>query len=165
MILFIVALCLQKFPWKESSGATEAKRLFYLNAVRRISGFNGINRCCCKIWFRNLILFREAHKLRWVPHDIRLPNHAFTNQTVWHIIMSQPLNKQRSREVGMSATCWFNCYWRDSPSSCNMMTLSNGNIFRATGHLCGEFTDPQWILRTKASDAELWCFLWSVSVK
>ena len=27
-----------------------------------------------------------------------------------------------------------------------------------TGHLCGEFTDPRWIPRTKASDAELWCF-------
>ena len=42
-----------------------------------------------------------------------------------------------------------------------MMTSSNGNIFRVTGHLCGEFTGHRWILRTKASDAELWCFLWS----
>ena len=32
---------------------------------------------------------------------------------------------------------------------------------RVTGHLCGEFTGPRWIPRTKASDAELWCFLWS----
>ena len=24
----------------------------------------------------------------------------------------------------------------------NMMTSSNGNIFRITGHLCGEFTGP-----------------------
>ena len=39
-----------------------------------------------------------------------------------------------------------------------MMTSSNGNIFRVTGHLCGEFTGPRWIPRTKASDAELWCF-------
>ena len=43
-----------------------------------------------------------------------------------------------------------------------MMTSSNGIIFRVTGHLCGEFTGPRWIPRTKASDAELWCFLWSV---
>ena len=42
-----------------------------------------------------------------------------------------------------------------------MMTSSNGNIFRVTGPLCGEFTGPRWIPRTKASDAELWCFLWS----
>ena len=40
-----------------------------------------------------------------------------------------------------------------------MMTSSNGNIFRVTGHLCGEFTGLRWIPRTKASDAELWSFL------
>ena len=45
-----------------------------------------------------------------------------------------------------------------------MMTSSNGNISRVTGHLCGEFTGQQWIRRTKASDAELWCFLWSVQL-
>ena len=44
-----------------------------------------------------------------------------------------------------------------------MMTSSNGNIFRVNGHLCGEFTGPRWIPRTKASNAELWCFLWSAS--
>ena len=43
-----------------------------------------------------------------------------------------------------------------------MMTSSNGNIFRVTGPLCGEFTGHRWIPRIKASDAELWCFLWSV---
>ena len=43
----------------------------------------------------------------------------------------------------------------------SMMTSSNGKIFRATGHLCGEFTGPQWIHHTKASDAELWCLHWS----
>ena len=26
-----------------------------------------------------------------------------------------------------------------------MVTSSNGNIFRVTGHLCGEFTVPRWI--------------------
>ena len=46
------------------------------------------------------------------------------------------------------------------PSVCTM-TSSNGNIFRVTGPLCGEFTGHQWILLTKSSDAELWCFLWS----
>ena len=43
-----------------------------------------------------------------------------------------------------------------------MMTSSYGNIFRVTGPLCGEFTGNRWIPLTKASDAELWCFLWSV---
>ena len=34
-----------------------------------------------------------------------------------------------------------------------MMTSSNGNIFRVTGHLCGESTSHRWIPHTKASDA------------
>ena len=41
------------------------------------------------------------------------------------------------------------------------MTSSNGNIFRVTGPLCGEFTGHRWIPRKKASEVELWCFLWS----
>ena len=42
----------------------------------------------------------------------------------------------------------------------SMMTPSNGNIFRVTGDLCGEFIGHRW----KASDAKLWCFLLSVIV-
>ena len=43
------------------------------------------------------------------------------------------------------------------------MTSSNGNIFRVTGPLCGEFTCHRWIPLTKASDMELRCFLWSAT--
>ena len=43
----------------------------------------------------------------------------------------------------------------------DMMTSSNGNIFRVTGPLCWEFTGYRWIPLTKPSNAELWCFLWS----
>ena len=41
------------------------------------------------------------------------------------------------------------------------MTSSYGNIFRATGPLWEESTGHRWIPLTKASDAELWCYLWS----
>ena len=41
-----------------------------------------------------------------------------------------------------------------------MMTSSNGNIFRITGPLREEFTGHRCVPRTKASDAELSCFLW-----
>ena len=40
-------------------------------------------------------------------------------------------------------------------------TSLNGNIFCVTGPLCWEFTGNRCIPLTKASDAELWCFLWS----
>ena len=42
------------------------------------------------------------------------------------------------------------------PSSWSMMTSSNWNIFRVTSLFAG-------IPRTRASEAELWCFLWSAS--
>ena len=41
------------------------------------------------------------------------------------------------------------------------MMSSNGNIFHFTGPLCMEFTGHRWIPLSKASNAELWCFLWS----
>ena len=52
----------------------------------------------------------------------------------------------------------FSYYW-PSNRRC-MLTSSNGNIFRVTGHLWGEFTCLRWIPRTKASDAELSCFFY-----
>ena len=46
----------------------------------------------------------------------------------------------------------------------NMMTSSNGNIFRVTGHLCGEFTGPgEFPTQKPVTQTELWCFLWSAS--
>ena len=42
------------------------------------------------------------------------------------------------------------------------MTSSNGNIFHVTGPLWwGESSSHRWIRLTKASDMELWRFLWS----
>ena len=50
-------------------------------------------------------------------------------------------------------------YGISRPHQGNMMTLSNGNIFRISGHLWGESTNHHWIPLT--SNTELWCFLWS----
>ena len=44
---------------------------------------------------------------------------------------------------------------------CNMMTSWNGNILRVTGPLWGESTGHRRIPLTKASGAELCCYLWS----
>ena len=41
---------------------------------------------------------------------------------------------------------------------------SNGIIFRVNGPLCREFTGDRWIPLTKASDADIWCFLWDAIV-
>ena len=53
--------------------------------------------------------------------------------------------------------------WNTDNSRFSMMTSLNGNIFRVIGPSCGEFTGHQWIPRTEASDAELWCILWSAA--
>ena len=80
----------------------------------------------------------------------------------YHVAVS--LGKQESREPIMHCnlsqihcSCSISYQYSHQP----MMTQSNGNIFRVTGHLCGEFTGHRWIPHTKASAAELWCFLWS----
>ena len=43
------------------------------------------------------------------------------------------------------------------------MTSSSWNIIHVTGPLWGESTGHRWITFTKASDAELCCFLWSAN--
>ena len=67
--------------------------------------------------------------------------------------------------IGSQRVKWRRTVAQNTSNGCEltdyMMTSSNGNIFRVTGHLCGEFIGPRWIPRTKASDAELWCLLWS----
>ena len=69
---------------------------------------------------------------------------------------------------------YFNMYWQNAVQICSEVIFwndliytdtwwrhQNGNIFRLTGSLCGKFTGHRWILRTKASDAYIWCFVWS----
>ena len=63
-------------------------------------------------------------------------------------------------EIGLM---FWRCHLR---SVCNIVIKMDHDdviILRVTGHLCGEFTGPRWIPHTKASDAELSCFLWSAS--
>ena len=50
---------------------------------------------------------------------------------------------------------WGGIYW-----VYHIVTSSNENVFRVTGLLWGESIGHRWIL-TKASDAELLCFLWA----
>ena len=51
------------------------------------------------------------------------------------------------------------------PSATWYWWWTNGSIFRVIGPLWGEFTGHRWIPLTKASDAQLWCFLCSAPEK
>ena len=87
---------------------------------------------------------------------------------MFHDIIDEILEMAGYDSHGKSTSCStrqpFSCLWlvnntHNLPRTKRMMTTSNGNIFRVTGPLCGEFTGHRWIPLTKASDAELWCFL------
>ena len=59
--------------------------------------------------------------------------------------------------------CWF-AFGIDYYSSFRISSYPHDDVIKwkhvpLTGQLCGEFTGHRWISRTKASDAELWCFL------
>ena len=99
-----------------------------------------------------------------------LINHTPRNRLYWkHIKINQFLLTLNLSQVILPPFCSGagDAGWGvgvgviDGIKHSRMMTSSNGNIFRITGPLCGEFTGHRWIPLTKASDAELWYFLWS----
>ena len=85
---------------------------------------------------------------------------SFRNETS-PLTLCQAIQELNHLQVSVHTSCWCVGTSQDILFLGSMMTSSNGNIFRVTGHLCGEFTGPRWIPHTKASDAELWCLLWS----
>ena len=89
---------------------------------------------CAKLWpfLINIFHWRANIYMIWIMSSSILCEMGFWHQYIFTEKLHQP---------------WF------------MMTSSNGNIFRVTGPLCWEFTGHQGIPCTKASDAELWCFL------
>ena len=82
-------------------------------------------------------IYSTSNKCRWSIYRTSMKRHE-TLRFVHKVERSSPM-------YGVMAHCCINY-------SADMMTSSNGNIFRATGHLCGEFTGHRWIARTKASD-------------
>ena len=66
---------------------------------------------------------------------------------------------KRPMYVTLSVTTY--CDWLIWHMPSSMTKSSNGNIFRVTGPLRREFIGHRYIPLTKASDAELWSFLWS----
>ena len=66
-----------------------------------------------------------------------------------------PQSEERLNEIFTSIQFWKRClvdenwiqniWTQPNDLDIYMMKSSNGNIFRVTGHLCGEFTGPRWI--------------------
>ena len=95
----------------------------------------------------------------------RLPWTSFilALQTELRIISWSTADLATVSYCGVWSIGWTTCLLWGGPLF--KMTSSNENIFRVTGHVWGEFPGHRWIPRTKASDAELWCSLWSASDK
>ena len=91
----------------------------------------------------NYITSMPQHVIFFKTHSSR--NEGYVSHGQYNAVTHLSANVMTAQLLSESCAgiCW------------NMKTSSNGNIFRVTGHLCGEFTDPRWIPRTKASDAEL----------
>ena len=110
---------------------------------------NMISYSWLTLWSKHIVCLAEYELNHW-PHKALL---------AWEDELTT--NKNNKLSISRPSTCWFLSYYqiRHLRMMTFMMTSSNGNIFRVTGHLCGEFTGPRWSPRTKASHAELWCFL------
>ena len=113
---------------------------------------------------QNLYLFCRRHfKLiflngnRWMSNKMSFKfvlYYLTNNKSMLILVMARCLTNDKPLSepmlTKMSVDIW-------SHLAIHMMTSSNGNIFRVTGHLRGEFTGHRWIPHTKASDAEIWC--------
>ena len=133
-----------------------------LNAMQALLCFAG------GLYFVHIFIFLCSSSLS-LYHSVQnswLPRHIYCFKiAILFIICNDNLfsrsYKLLSSRFELSSTT--TCYFIHEPASSRiiMMTSSNDNIFHVTGPLCGEFTGHRWIPRTMASDAELWCFLWS----
>ena len=81
--------------------------------------------------------------IAWI-NVIQVITHALT-------MLRNDDNRLQPREYGSIDKCSGHSYMDIQPLYSTllpehiMMTSSNGNIFRVTGHLCGEFTGLRWI--------------------
>ena len=104
--------------------------------------------------------FTEVGSWNWVEIELSLVSAMSLNQINKNLYLIQYL----SRFCGIAYVTSFlkrrHGYHVTRGNRCMIMS-SDGNIFHVTGHLCGEFTGSRWSPHTRASDAELWCLLWS----
>ena len=105
--------------------------------------------CLTKLGLTLVVKQATAHQFAcWPYHSI---HQLLVHEKIWY------KSKETMTDV-FSLSCLVGFWQRFCKHRLN---ASNGNIFHVTGPLCREFTGHQWIPRTKASDLELWCFLWS----
>ena len=131
-----------------------------MDGICRINLHDFIQIYSCQIFFLGPLTY-YIHPGDWV---ISISAHKSVPWGTWTNCMSRILKHTRALSwvppkcLGIFSKIWF---YKQDVRLISMMTSSNGNIFHVTGPLWGESTGPRWIPLTKASDAKLWCFIWS----
>ena len=134
-----------------------------------VSQFTGTSIVCSIVcWLTSKKKIKSLHYWPFVQGSLCVTNVRRRYNVTVEILWKNYFQFNYEFDYPIIKFCTYHrCFWHGQ--NCVMiwhhgdsaMTSSNGNIFHVTGHLCGEFTGHRWILRTKASDAELWSFLWS----
>ena len=115
-------------------------------------------------WRRSILMITTDYCINWNEWHSNTCNNIFRSYLITedqHIVVIVVNSEWRTVSCGgNTGLCWYSClsfyynYYDQKSIDSNsvrfllvifMMTSSNGNIFRVTGHLCGEFTDPRWI--------------------
>ena len=126
----------KKIKWNFSQDCSEKWLEIYKNALTKH------DMATSKIPLSTKTKYGLRHHFKWE----RIMN--------GHLIVLQKWWSTDGQALTYSITCV------DTNVTVIMIKSSNGNIFRVTGPLWEEFTHHRWIPLTKASDAELWYFLW-----
>ena len=123
---------------------------------------------CSTSCYTNIIL-RIYHSAEWRNQHAKLCLPELSNQSWSSVDFSHPKNMLKNlKRMWIKYSSQYNKYNQiciDATKRCMVLILHDdvikGNISRVTGPLWGESTGHRWIPLTKASDAELSCFLWS----
>ena len=137
MWIFVFVCTSEKYEWNDIGMQQE----LYYNHIRK----NATERCAYFMGYSGETTEDNPFKTILKHKNTRLASNSHYSATVF----VETLNRK---------IIWHQYYFVIFQT---MMTSLNGNIFRVTGHLCGEFTGGRWLPRTKVSDAEHWYFLWS----
>ena len=144
--------------WWVHKNANIFKALAHEYMHLRPSQYKGIYRCCLvsrRILSTRQDLKWEFPQIEWL--HFHWNGHQFQHVTANAHRMAQPKWRNNMNLIKAIMT------------TTRMMIMDDNDVikwkhFRVTGHLCREFTSHRWITRTKANNAELWCFLWSAPV-
>ena len=107
-------------------------------------------------WHEERLIFWTSLKINLTPNYSLWLIYVFYDSVLWmkplHVSLriwsslqfknGHPQMMFSATAVSQHSTVFFNVL---SSREKIMMTSSKGNIFRVTGHLCGEFTGPRWI--------------------